>query len=164
MSTAPPGWYHDGLGVRWWDGTSWGSYAQGQFRAAQTEEEAGRNAAMLSHAGAIAGGFIIPLCVYLTQRDHNRFAAFHAAEALNFQITLAIAVACLWVPYMVSFVQVIASQSNELPWGIWLLPAVAALWLVGLGFSIMGAVRASQGRRWRYPIRIPFVRAHLADG
>ncbi len=159
---APPGWYPDGQGLRWWNGTQWGPAAPGPPLVDPRSPAAGKTWATLSHLGILFGGFVLPLVIYLTQKDQNDFARHHAAESLNFQLTILI-VQLLTIPlFFVSVFSSIPSDPNAqagIPWGfLAIFPIYGAIAIAALVFSILGAVRASQLVWWRYPIRIPFVR------
>lgn len=77
-----------------------------------------------------------PLIVFLIFKDRGPFVRFHAAQALNFQIILTIA---LWVFGLLSFVLI----------GIPFLIAAVVAWVV---FPIIGAVKANNGEWYRYPM------------
>jgi uncharacterized Tic20 family protein len=151
---APPGWYWDGIGnYRWWDGTQWGVVAP-----PPDPVESGRTLAIIVHFGALAGGFLLPLVVYLTEGKKNTYVKHHAAEALNFQITFML----IWVGCFVVFFVSAVSDSSV---------AIAVMFLVALPaflgnyvLSILGAVRASQRRWWRYPVNIRFVAGAQPQG
>jgi uncharacterized Tic20 family protein len=96
-----------------------------------------RNIAMLTHLGGIILGFIPSLLVYLIKTDDATIRE-HAKEALNFQITVAIAFAACWV---LAFILI----------GVLLIPI---LWVVNLIFCIIAAVKTSQGDFYRYPVAI----------
>lgn len=85
--------------------------------------------------------FIGPLVVWLLRRDTDPYAAFHAKEALNFNITATI-------------VLVVATASLLVLVGFLLLPAAAITWFV---LVIIGGVKASNGEVYRYPLTIRFV-------
>ncbi|MGD9755245.1 MAG: DUF4870 domain-containing protein [Acidimicrobiia bacterium] len=100
-----------------------------------------RTLVTLSHLGVVLGGFIMPLTVYLVDK-RRPFVRHHAAEALNFQ--LSVLTACvLSVPLMTIYV------------GFFTF-AVAVLADVAL--SLVGVQQANRGRWWRYPLAIRFVR------
>ena len=154
------GWYHDGHGLRWWSGTEWGPYAPTFGWVDPQSDEAGKNMAMAAHAGPLAGGFVLPLIVYLTQKDKNRFTRHHAREALNFQLTVLAAMIPLVVGYVISIASFIASTPgpNDFPTRIFVFfPIFGGVMLASLGFGIYGAVQASRGVWWTYPVRIAFV-------
>jgi uncharacterized Tic20 family protein len=156
---APPGWYPvDQTTQRYWDGTQWTSATAPLGSAAEpvTQQAAAvagavtksdRNMAALAHlSGLIAGlfsvfGFIGPLVVWLVARDRSPFIDDQGKEALNFQLTLLL----LWLAVFVSIFLFI---------GLLLVPI---LWLFSIVASIIGAIKASQGEAFRYPLTIRFI-------
>jgi hypothetical protein len=115
--------------------------------AAPTENE--RTWGMLAHLSALAGvvvwllGCVLgPLAVYLSRRDQSQFVADHAREALNFNITVALA-AIVCMALMVVFV------------GFILGTALFVGWLV---LTLIAAIRASEGERYRYPVSLRLVK------
>jgi uncharacterized protein len=115
--------------------------------AAPTESE--RTWGMLAHLSALAGvvvwllGCVLgPLAVYLARRDSSEFVADHAREALNFNITVALA-AIVCIALMVVFV------------GFILGTALFIAWLV---LTLIAAIRASEGERYRYPLSLRLVK------
>jgi uncharacterized Tic20 family protein len=115
--------------------------------AAPTENE--RTWGMLAHLSALAGvvvwllGCVLgPLVVYLARRDQSEFVAEHAREALNFNITVALA-ALVCLALMVVFV------------GFILGTALFIGWLV---LTLIAAIRASEGERYRYPVSLRLVK------
>ena len=133
-----PGWYPDPTGqLRWWDGTAWGAAAAPQSSSG-TEP---RTMAMLCHLLAIFTGFIGPLVIYLTTGKEDPFVRHHAAEALNFQITVMLAsLVCLVLMCVVI--------------GFFLIPVVA---IGALVFEIQGSLAANRGEWWKYPINLRMV-------
>jgi uncharacterized Tic20 family protein len=154
-TSPPPGWYPDQTSqMRWWDGQQWGVAAndyQGStpgFATGTAPNTAGssfgsdsRSMAMLAHLLAIFTGFIGPLVIYLTKGQTDPFVRHHAAESLNFQITVVIAAFVSLILFIVLI-------------GIIMLPVV----IIGaLVLEIVGAVRANAGEWWRYPVNIRLV-------
>jgi uncharacterized Tic20 family protein len=134
----PAGWYPDPLGQsRWWDGTQWGVAAY-PHPAPSSDP---RQTAMLAHLLGIFVGFIGPLIIYLTAGKQDPFVRHHSAEALNFQLTVAIAsIACVILMFLVI--------------GFFLLPVL----IIGaLVFEIQGCMAANRGEWWRYPVNIRMV-------
>ena len=104
-----------------------------------------RNWATLSHLSAFVVFVGIPpalgpLVMWLLRRD-DPYAEFHAKEALNFNISFMIYGA-------------LAALSIILLIGLILLPAVIVTWFV---LVIKGALRASAGEYYRYPMTMRFV-------
>lgn len=98
--------------------------------------------AMLSHLSLFVLSLIGPLVIYLIKRDTSPFVRQHAAEALNFHISLFIfgVVSVLLIFVLVGIFTTIAL-------GIY---AVVA--------TILAAVAAGRGQPYRYPLSIRFVR------
>ncbi|MDX1510087.1 MAG: DUF4870 domain-containing protein [Nitriliruptorales bacterium] len=86
-------------------------------------------------------GFLGPLIVWLIKKDEDAYLRAHAAEALNFQISLVIYAIASAVLILVLV-------------GILLVLVVIG---IAIAFPIVAAVRASNGQVWRYPLTIRFV-------
>ncbi len=102
-----------------------------------------RTWAILAHLGGIVLGFIAPLVVWLVFKGRGPYLENQAKEALNFQITLAIA-------YVVSIV--IAMVTLGLG-----SPLVAVVSIAGFVFMILAAVAANRYQWYRYPVCIRLV-------
>lgn len=158
-SAAPPGWYRDHTGYhRWWGGNQWGPYAP----PPPPPRDNSRTLATICHLGSLAGGFILPLAIYLSEGDKKgSFVRHHAREALNFQITMMIASLGFVVLFFgfLFFGFFFLSGASDSSFGFFFpFPLFSLLWFVPVGFSVMGAVRASQDQWWRYPVAIRFVK------
>ncbi len=113
----------------------------------QKEERNWALAAHLSSLSSFVGipGFIGPLVIWLVKKDEMPFAAAQAKEALNFQITLFIyVVAC-----MVMVLTVIGALIG--------IPALIALGIVEIVFTIIASVQAGEGKSYRYPMTIRLI-------
>ncbi len=97
-----------------------------------------RTMSLLAHVGGILVGFVAPLVVYLVYKDRDQFVRGHAAEALNFQITVFIA-------------YIAATVTSFIGVGFLLFFAV---WVCSIVFAIQGAIAANAGRPYRYPVSI----------
>ena len=97
---------------------------------------------MLCHLLAIFTGFIAPLIIWLVKKDEDPFVNNQGKEALNFQITVAIA---MFVSGLLSFVCI----------GFLLATAV---WVADLVFCIIATVKANSGVAYRYPVSIRFIK------
>lgn len=98
--------------------------------------------ATFSHLGSVIGGFVLPLVIWLTQKDKSKFVEENAKEALNFQITLMLTF-IVGAILMIIFI------------GILVIIAAA---ICGLIFGIMGAVKANEGVVYKYPMNIRFIK------
>ena len=96
--------------------------------------------------------FIGPLVVWLLKRDQSRFVADQAVESLNFDLSMYLYGAIAGVLGFV--LGVLTLGLALLPFG--LLFGAGGLWWFVL--SIVGAVKASNGEAFRYPLTIRFVR------
>jgi hypothetical protein len=93
-------------------------------------------------AAYIALGFLGPLVVLLVRGDRSQFVRRHAVEALNFNLTVLIYVVICVILAIVLI-------------GFVLLIALGVLYVITV---IVGAVRASSGEDYRYPLTIRFVK------
>ena len=153
VATAEPGWYFDGTHQRWWDGNAWGPI--------QTSSDDG-TLATLAHLGALFGGFILPLIMYVISKDGKRpETRYHAREALNFQLTFLV----VYIPAVILYVVLIIGQAGNggddsgffVVFGLFMLFAVAAS-ITAVVLGVRAGLRANKGERYRYPICIRFVK------
>lgn len=101
------------------------------------------NLAMLAHLLGIFTGFIGSLIIWLIKKDESAFVADQAREALNFQITIAIAMFASWL--LLAFILI----------GIFATPILV---IVNFIFSILGAISASKCQAYRYPFALHLVK------
>jgi hypothetical protein len=99
-------------------------------------------AALVGFIGIPFGNIVGPLVVWLIKKEGSRFVDANGKEALNFQITVAIA-ALICIPLMLIII------------GFFLLAAVGIFDLVMI---IMAAVKTNQGIAYRYPVAIRFIK------
>lgn len=139
---APPGWYPVDGAQRYWDGSEWTDHVA-PVPATTTGGLDGmdpKTLAMLTHLGGIVFGFIPSLIIYLV-KPNDPFVRHHAAQALNFQITLIIA-------YIVATVLIIVII------GLLLLPVI---FLGSLVVQIVAALAANRGEYYKIPLAIPLI-------
>ena len=98
--------------------------------------------ALLAHILGIVTGFIGPLVIWLIKKDQSAFVNDQAGEALNWQITIAIA-------------GVVAGILTMVVIGAILFPVIA---IVNLIFPIMGAIAANNGTMYRYPFALRLIK------
>lgn len=139
-----PGWYPDTAGtLRWWDGHAWGP-------AAPSNQE-GLTWATLCHLSWMLLPLVLPIVLRVVAGRQGRFTRHHTNEALNAQIRFAI----IWNASIVTLI--VATNGAEAP--SWIGVPITIVILDGLAllvFGILAAVRASQGRYWRYPLPFRF--------
>ncbi|HTQ51655.1 MAG TPA: DUF4870 domain-containing protein [Candidatus Acidoferrales bacterium] len=110
---------------------------------------------MLCHLSALAG-FIIPfgnilgpLLVWQIKKNEIPSVNVHGKAALNFQITVVIALfAGAVVAFLLSFFCV----------GFLLIPVVMLIGLAGLIFAIIAGIKANNGEDYKYPFSLELVK------
>lgn len=102
-----------------------------------------RNLAMLTHLSGIIFSLIVPLIVWLVNKDRadKAYLVKEAKEALNFQITVLIG-------YVICGVLAIILIGALLGW---------LLWLANLVLCIVAAVKVSSDGSYRYPFALRLV-------
>jgi hypothetical protein len=114
--------------------------------------------ALFAHLSAIVGAaltvhmfgigcFLGPLIIWLVKRDTMPFVADQGKEAVNFNITIAIIGVALFLLILLTL-------------GLGLLIAVPAGAVVIVGwlvFTVIAAIKASEGVAYRYPITLRLV-------
>jgi uncharacterized Tic20 family protein len=119
-----------------------------------------RQMAMFAHLSALLGGivtagwagsigcFIGPLVIWLMKKDTMPFVDDQAKEALNFNISVAIIFFVLWIlTFMTLGIGIVLTGP--------LMILVGIAWLV---FTIIAAMKANQGERYRYPFTLRLVK------
>lgn len=103
---------------------------------------------MFAHLSALAGHFIpfgnviAPLIIWAVKKDEMPLVNDQGKEALNFQITLSLA---LLVSGLLCFVLI----------GFLVFPVV---WIAGLVLIVIASIKANDGVRYRYPLTIRFIK------
>jgi len=145
-----------------------------------SEEKNWGMAAHLSALVAVAGlpfGHVLgPLIVYLVKGSQSPFVARHARASLNYQITVSLAAILFFVIGVMAFIVFGAAagvfsdstyhhhagdEAAALVFVFLWIAAIAAIVVfvvVSLIFIIMGTMAASEGRPYRYPFTIDFIR------
>ena len=107
-----------------------------------------RNWAVGCHLAALSGlvtgvGFILgPLIVWLIKKDQSAFVSDQGKEAVNFQITMALAfvVSCVLIVVLVGFL------------------LMALVGIFNLLCVVMAAMRSSEGVVYRYPVNLRLIK------
>ena len=104
--------------------------------------------AMLAHLSAIPGSFFLigsvlaPVIIWQIQKDKSAYVDYHGKEAVNFQITIALATG---VSLLLMFVLI----------GFVLIWAVGLYWII---FTVIAGIKANNGEYYRYPLTIRFIK------
>jgi uncharacterized Tic20 family protein len=117
-----------------------------------------RQWAMFAHLSALLGliitghwfgwgCFLGPLIIWLVKKDTMPFVNDQGKEALNFNITVAIVFFALFV---LTLITLGLGVLIAVPVGV----VVGVAWLV---FTIIAAIRANEGVRYRYPFTLRLI-------
>ena len=98
---------------------------------------------MLAHLLGALTGFLGPLIIWLVKKDTDSFVDDQGKEALNFQITILIA--------MLVCGALTAASCGFLVFLV-IVPMIGD-WV----FSIIGAIEASKGNAYRYPVTLRLI-------
>jgi uncharacterized Tic20 family protein len=112
------------------------AYGQPAYGQAPISPSDARMWALLANLGGIFFSFVAPLIVYVIYKDRDPFVRRASAQALNFQIILAIG-------YLISFILTFVII------GIFTFIALAVCSIV---FPILAAVAANKGQDYDYPL------------
>lgn len=99
-------------------------------------------AALLAYVGLPFGHILGPLVVYLAKRDSAPFVADQGRESLNFQISI-------------TFYTLLALVLCFILIGF---PLLVILFLFHVVFTLVAALRASEGRAFRYPLNLRLIK------
>ena len=107
-----------------------------------------RNLAMLTHLSGIILGFIVPLIVWLVNKDNaaKSYLTTESKEALNFQLTILIGYVICWILTMTIILALIGGP-------LWFI-----VWIVNLVFCILAAVAVSSKGSYRYPFALRLIK------
>ena len=117
---------------------------QTQSEPKPEERSLGLACPLLALAGLVVpfGNILGPLIMWLVKKDESAFVDDQGKEALNFNITISIAG---FIAFLLMFVVI----------GGLLLPIIGIFWLV---MTIIAAVKANGGERYRYPLTIRLIK------
>ena len=117
----------------------------------------------LAHIGVLipAVGVVIPILVWITQKERTRFAAFQALQAIAYQLLLIIAallgMGCYFLSFLVAF-GFIQSAGSSTSW-VSMLPffipfcvlgGLGLVWIASILYALIGALLTFQGKDFRY--------------
>jgi uncharacterized protein len=116
--------------------------------AAPLTETEDRQWASFAHLGGIF--YILPsLIIWLVFKDRGAFTNTEAKEALNFQITVAIASVVLYILGTILAIILIGFLFYFLAFLVWVAMVI---------FSIIGFTKAKDGIAYRYPFALRLIK------
>lgn len=102
-------------------------------------------AALSGFIGIPAGNIIGPLIVWLIKKDQSAYINDQGKESVNFHISL-------WIYTLLSgllWFTIVLIPLAFLLWGI--------IYIAGIVYTILGAVAASNGQSYRYPLTLRLI-------
>ncbi len=141
----PEGWYPDNTGQqRYWDGAQWTEHVAPTAPLVA----GGQNSTAIAtgmHVASIFFGFIPPLIGYLAFPD-DQLVREHSRNALNFQLTVLIG-------YVVSILLIVVLIGFF---------TAFAIGFASLVLHILGAIAASKGERYEFPLTLNLIKGDAA--
>ena len=115
---------------------------------------------VFAHLGGTFLSLLVPLGIWVGFKDRDPFVRRHAGQALNFHLTLLVAMIAFLPLYLGAIVAAVATENPAVMLAAVLLalPVGLALGVTALVCTVMAAVAANAGRDYRYPATISFVR------
>lgn len=107
-----------------------------------------RTLATFAHLGPVAGlivpfgSILLPLIIWMTQREKSAFIDDQGKEALNFQITMLFG-------FLICIVLIFVIIG---------IPLLIILYILDLVFSIIAAIKANKGEYYRYPFNLRLIK------
>ena len=127
-------------GLWWWDGHAW------DVATRRSGQE--RTWALISHLSLLVMILVPAIVLRVTVGRRDSFTRHHTTEALNAQIWFLVVWNALMLPLILT-----SGDGAEPPAWVWFGPLLGLLAGVStVGFAIRGAVQASRGIWWRYPL------------
>jgi uncharacterized Tic20 family protein len=128
------------------------------------------------------GNFIVPLVLWMSNKNQSEFVDYNGKQALNFQVSLllySIVLGLISIPFflmtawnVIDVIDILRHNTHQihvdiddvfsLGSGLWYLGIVG---IIGLGIfvldvfcTIIAAIRANEGIAYRYPLTIKFIK------
>jgi uncharacterized Tic20 family protein len=132
--------------------------------------------AAVAHAAALLPffGIIVPLYIWITQKDWSKCVRFHAIQALVHQMVLPAAALALylvgvWGFYGTLLVRLSTDPGGALPTGMFTLRCILVIGVLGgwgltVTLGLMGMSRTLAGRDFLYPVIGRWLVSYLDDG
>ena len=117
-----------------------------------------RTMATLAHALQIAGGFLAPLIIFFVRRN-SKFVAFHALQALIYQLGFMVCWFCVMAIFMLVVFASITSHAGSSTGPPALFFLFPVMWLIMLAFMVLTwvlaigyGIKAGRGEWAEYPV------------
>jgi len=110
--------------------------------AGPTPTDDDKTMGLLAHLLGVLLSFVGPLIIWLMKKDQSPFVDDQGKEALNFQIMLLIG-------------YIVAGATSFICIGVLIAPAV---WIFGIIFGIIAAMKAKEGIAYRYPVNLRLIK------
>lgn len=101
---------------------------------------------LMSYLGTLIIGFIAPLIIYFVKRNESAFVRHHAAQSLNYQLTIMIQ---MLAPLAVAIPLAIATDNPV--WFVLAIPAFVVHMIGQWVFLILGTIKAGKSEYYRFP-------------
>lgn len=128
-----------------------------------------RITAAMAHGSIIVPtfGILVPILIWVTQKDKSRYVAYHALQGLSLQVTMLLYTFLGGMCYMFSFLGFFLTDftntpSNQPPAFFFVPFGVMGLMMLGMFlfslYGIIAAVMVALGKDFQYPLL-----GHLAE-
>ncbi len=151
-----------------------------------------RNLSAIIHASTLSkyfipfGNFLLPLVLWMANKQEHKFVDYNGKQALNFQISLllySIVLGIISIPFFLGFLPNIFdsgildirnfNQFNTIDFHfnsdnfrlgrfIWPLGITgllqAVLFIINIVYTILATIRTNEGQTFKYPITVNFIK------
>jgi len=130
------------------------------------------------------GNFILPLLLWISNKEKHKFVDYNGKQALNFQISMclySILIGVLCIPFILGAIPGLFESSwaldntydnynfhlnsDNFKFGLWFFPvsiisglAWIALQIINFVYTILATIRAGEGKQVNYPLTINFIK------
>jgi uncharacterized Tic20 family protein len=107
--------------------------------------------AAIAHVGIFA--VVLPLVIWLMQKEKSKYVAFQAMQAAVYQLVAIVGLVILWIIGMV-VVMVLGAVTGGLG-GLLMFPMMLVFFVLGLGaflYGLYGAYMCYQGKDFKYAV------------
>ena len=99
--------------------------------------------AALAHAGIIFCGILLPLIIWLIQKDKSKYVSFQAKQALVYQVIVICLLGVSWImAFVLMFVLI----------GFLMIPLVVLFGIITVAYGLYGAYKTYKGEDFKYAL------------